>query len=109
MQWVPQAAPDSATLPPWFDGAMIDALADALVERIAPRVLEQLRPVQHRVVLHDDDVLDSKEAVEYCRIASLDALHRLSAAGTIPTLQRKPGGRLRFRKCDLDDWLAGDL
>jgi hypothetical protein len=102
----PKQTPD---LPPWIEPAVLDALADALADRLAARILDQLRPVQGSRVLKDDDLLDSREAIDYCRIPSLDALHRLTAAGSIPSQQRVPGGRLKFRKRDLDDWLDGSV
>jgi hypothetical protein len=92
------------TLAVQLDAATIELLADAVADRIVSRI-----PAAHDRHLDDDAILDSREAVSYLKLPSLDALHRETAAGTIPSLQRKPRGRLKFRKRDLDDWLAGEM
>jgi len=87
-----------------LDEDQLEHLADAVAARIAGRA-----PASQDRQLDDDAILDSREAVDYLRLPSLNSLHRLTAAEGIPSLQRVPRGRLRFRKRDLDDWLAGDV
>jgi Helix-turn-helix domain len=91
-------------LPPWFDAAMIDALADALADRIVSKIpVAQVDPP-----MNDDTVLDSREAAEYLRLPSTNALHKITARGEIVCEARdRPRQHLRFRKRSLDDYLAG--
>lgn len=87
-----------------LDAATIDALADAVADRIAA----QLPAAQDRH-LADDDILDSREAAAYLRL-SMDGLYKRTARGEIQTLDRGgKGNRLRFRKRWLDDWLEGEV
>lgn len=67
----------------------LDRVADAVASRIAAPVASPW--------------LDSRAAVEYLRLPSLDALHRLTAAGAVPHV--KQGGRCLFHRAELDDWL----
>lgn len=49
------------------------------------------------------EVLTSEQAAEYLKLTT-DALKRLARAGRVPAA--KVGRRWRFRKADLDEWLA---
>jgi excisionase family DNA binding protein len=50
-----------------------------------------------------DRWLNTREAAAYLGI-SVNALHRLTAARSIPFEQHAPGARCYFRRVDLDAW-----
>jgi excisionase family DNA binding protein len=72
-----------------------DDLAD-LAERLAPF----LRPTAST---GDDRWLTTQQAAEYLGM-SVHALHKLTAARSIPFSQAGPGARCYFRRSDLDEW-----
>lgn len=77
------------------------ALSPEAVEQIAGRVAELIGtpPVEDRW-------MDAKDAAEYLAIP-LSTLHKLTAADAIPHSQDCPGGKLYFKRSDLDKWRQG--
>ena len=71
---------------------------DALVDLLASRISESLGAGTVA-----DEWLNSREAVSYLRLPSLDALHRLTARNAIP--HSKVNGRCVFSKPELKLWL----
>jgi len=88
----------SSSLTALLDALDDDAL-DALAERLAPHLAERLAAGARR----PDGWLDARGAAAYLGI-SRHALHRLSAERRLPCSQQRPGGRLYFRRDDLDRW-----
>ena len=87
---------DLATL---FLANLDEAALDTLAERLAPRLalrFESLTPQR-------DEWLDARSAAIYLGL-TLHALHKHSAARTIPFEQNKPGGKLWFKRDQLDAW-----
>jgi excisionase family DNA binding protein len=79
--------------------ALDEAALDSLADRLAPRIAERLVEV-------DDRWLSTTEAASYLGV-SIHALHKLTAARTIPFEQEGPGCRLWFRRSELDCWRRG--
>lgn len=77
----------------------LDALADAVAERVAVRLADLL----HEQRQSSDSWLDSKQAASYLGV-SLSTVHRLTAARAIPFEQSAPGAKCWFRKALLDAW-----
>ncbi len=94
------------------DGALARALVlslddealDLLVDRLAPRIQERLRDRADRDI--SDEWLDSKRAAAYLGV-SVNAIHKLTAARTIPFEQDSPGCKCWFRRAELDQWRRG--
>jgi excisionase family DNA binding protein len=81
---------------------VIDALADALVERIAAKL-----PAAQTRERQADDVLTSREAADYVRL-TMQAFYKRTGRGEIAVMDRGgPGNSMRFRRQALDDWLEG--
>lgn len=77
-----------------------DTLVSALAEAVAERVVSRLeRDWSHQ----PDGWLTSHEAADYLGL-SLDALHKLTSARTVPFSQDAPGAKLWFLRSDLDAW-----
>jgi hypothetical protein len=76
---------------------------DALVQRLAPLLREQLALTGPR----DDGWLDAKRAADYLSI-SANAIHRLTSARQIPFEQDGPGCKCWFRRSELDTWRRGE-
>ena len=55
----------------------------------------------------DADIFKTSEAAKYCRLGE-STLERFRVAGNGPAYL-KLGGAVRYRRCDLDAWLAGRL
>ncbi len=70
------------------------AFADLVADRVTQRLLD------HR---DDDGWLNAREASAYLGV-SVDALHKRTAARTIPFSQGGPGCKLFFRRSELDRW-----
>jgi excisionase family DNA binding protein len=83
------------------DPDTLDGLTDAVADRIAPLLMSAL--VERLALIAHDKWLDSREAADYLAI-SLDTLHRLTSARDIPFVQDQAGGRLYFRRAELDQW-----
>ena len=82
------------------------ALLDALDADALDRLAEQLAPrLAGRLAADDgpDRWLDARGAADHLAL-SVHALHRLSADRRIPAAQDRPGGRLYFRRSELDRW-----
>jgi excisionase family DNA binding protein len=79
-------------------------LDDDDVERIAAAVadlvIERLRDPST-----PDEWMTTQDASVYLGITT-NALHKLTAARQIPFSQENPGGKLFFRREDLDAWRA---
>lgn len=75
---------------------------DLLVERLGPR----LRSVQPTSLPAVDRWMDSAGAADYLGI-SRNALHKHTAARTVPFEQSEPNGKLWFRAAELDEWRRG--
>jgi hypothetical protein len=98
--------PTIPTLPPLvvqLDAATIDALADAVADRIVSRL-----PAAEQRRLDGDEIFNSREAAAYLKLPSINALHKLTASGELRSEDRgTKGARLRIRKSWCDDWLEG--
>ncbi|MGB0094531.1 MAG: helix-turn-helix domain-containing protein [Solirubrobacteraceae bacterium] len=81
-----------------------DEALDLLVDRLAPRIHARLRDRADRHL--SDEWLDSKRAAAYLGV-SVNALHKLTAARTIPFEQDSPGCKCWFRRAELDKWRRG--
>jgi excisionase family DNA binding protein len=75
-----------------------DDLAE-LAARLAPYLpaTEQAQP---------DRWLTTKQAAEHLGLTT-NALHRMTAARTVPFEQDAPGGKCWFKRSDLDAWRCG--
>ena len=93
------AASDLASI---FIAALDEHALDTLAERLAPKLDPRLRPAAPRA----DDWLDARGAASYLGL-TLNALHKHTAARTIPFEQNAPGGKLWFKRDQLDGWRRG--
>ena len=86
---------------------LADALLNALDADALDRLAEQLAPRLAGRLAADapepDRWLDTRGAADHLAL-SVHALHRLSADRRIPAAQDKPGGRLYFKRSELDRW-----
>ena len=82
--------------------ALDDDALDRLAERLAPRLAGRLA-VGTGPEPEPDRWLPAREAADHLGV-SIHALHRLSADRRIPASQDRPGGRLYFRRSELDRW-----
>lgn len=82
--------------------AFLDAFDDdslkLLAAKLAPHIERRLRPAEG-----SDGWLDSRGAAEYLSL-SVDALHKLTSAQTIPFEQDAAGCKCWFLRSELDDW-----
>jgi len=84
------------------------SLARALLEQFGPNDLAELAD-RLRLYLpptpepNGDEWLDSKRAAAHLGI-SMATLRRLIAAKDIPVHQERAGGRIYFRRAELDQW-----
>jgi excisionase family DNA binding protein len=82
------------------------SLARALIEELGPddlaELAERLAPYLP-VPSADDPWLSTRDAAAYLGIP-VSALHRLTAARTIPFFQEAPRARCFFKRSDLDRW-----
>lgn len=84
-------------------GALItDSVADLIADRVADRVAERLRA--GAVAAPADDYLTPKEAATVLKL-SWKRLETLRREGGGPAYS-KPGGRIRYKRSDLDAWLT---
>lgn len=78
--------------------ATVEQFLDALAERLADPDVSRTR---------DDDAgdrwLDSKAAADHLGITR-EALYKRTRRGLIPATQESRGGKLFFRRSDLDRW-----
>jgi excisionase family DNA binding protein len=82
--------------------ALLAALDDGDLAELASR----LAPFLPAPPTTDDRWFTSSEAAEHLGL-SLNALHKLTAARTIPFEQKTPGCKCWFRRSDLDRWRDG--
>jgi excisionase family DNA binding protein len=89
--------------------AIVDSLDDAGLELLA----ERLRPwlvdaVAERLAgrIQGDRWLSTREASEYLGL-TVTALHKLTAARSVPFAQDVAGGKLWFKRSELDAWRRG--
>jgi excisionase family DNA binding protein len=88
------------------------ALARALLADLEP---EDLRVLANRLAPYlpapstpvEDRWLNTREAAGHLGV-SVHALHKLTAARSIPFEQDGPGARCYFRRSDLDAWRGGE-
>jgi hypothetical protein len=85
-----------------FVAALDDRALDTLAERLAPRLDPRLRPAAPPT----DEWLDARGAAAYLGL-TLNALHKHTAARTIPFEQNIAGGKLWFKRDRLDAWRRG--
>jgi hypothetical protein len=85
-----------------FVAALDDRALDTLAERLAPRLDPRLTPAAPRA----DEWLDARGAAAYLGL-TLNALHKHTAARTIPFEQNIAGGKLWFKRDQLDAWRRG--
>jgi len=57
------------------------------------------------ILLNYDGWLDKHEAADYCKM-SPSSLEKLIRRQAIPFHQRKKGGKILFKKSELDEWLT---
>lgn len=84
-----------------MNGIDVDALLDQLADRVADRIMERLSFTQPAP--EPDRWMNSAEAAAYLGTTA-NALHKLTSARTVPFEQDAPGGRLYFKRSDLDAW-----
>ena len=80
--------------------ALDEAALDRLAEKLGPRLAGSLAAGAGP---EPDRWLTTREAAAHIGV-SVHALHRLSADRRIPASQDRPGGRLYFRRSELDRW-----
>ena len=80
--------------------ALDDSTLDVLAARLAPRLLGHLSAT---VASDGDGWMDSRQAAHYLGV-TMPALYRLSAARRLPSVQACNGGKLWFRRAQLDEW-----
>lgn len=85
--------------------ALLDALDDDDLDRLAERLAPRLagRVAGDGADGNADGWLDARAAAEYLGISRY-ALHRLSSDRRLPCSQERPGGRLYFKRSELDRW-----
>jgi excisionase family DNA binding protein len=80
-------------------GDLLDGLDATDLGRLAAR----LAPFLPSPTPSDDGWIDAKEAAAYLGLP-LSAIHKWSAARTIPCEQERPGAKLYFQRSALDEW-----
>jgi hypothetical protein len=80
--------------------ALVDSLDDAALDELAAKLAPRLAA---RLGQDGDEWLDAKRTAAYLGM-SIHALHRLTAARTIPFHQDHPNARLWFRRSEVDAW-----
>ncbi len=85
--------------------AVVDSLddeaLDLLARKLAPRLISHL-PGDRQI----DPWLSAGDAARHLGL-TLNAIHKLTAARTIPFEQEGPGCKLWFRRSELDRWRQG--
>lgn len=92
-------APNRVSLFGFDEASFFDALLDRIADRLVAAVVARLGsdPAGH------DEWLDSRQAAEYLGLHR-DTLRRLAAARAIPAEQDGRGCKLFFRREVLDEW-----
>ena len=83
---------------------LVDALSDEAIERFAARLSPFLRSSAAQECA--GGWLGAREAAAYLGM-SVTALHKLTAARSIPFEQDAPGCKLWFQRSELDRWRRG--
>jgi excisionase family DNA binding protein len=87
----------------------MSGLAQALLAELGPddlaELARRLAPFLPQPATTGDGWLTTAQAAEHLGV-SVHALHRLTAARTIPFHQDGPGARCYFKRSDLDAWRA---
>lgn len=88
-------------------------IARALVDEISrdPAALERLAELlaphlSSNVGEVEDGWMSTKDAAAYLGLTP-NALHRLTAARSVPFAQEMPGGKCWFLRSELDEWRRG--
>lgn len=84
------------------------ALLDSLDEDDLAELAERLASFLPAPAITDDRWLTSREAAEHLGL-SLNALHKRTRRHEIPAVQESDGGKLYFRRSDLDRWRLNQL
>jgi excisionase family DNA binding protein len=87
-----------------LDCAAIDRLLDRMSEDALARLALRLRP--HLDAVEPDRWLTTAEAAAYLGCTE-NAVHKLTAARAVPFEQGCPGGKLYFKRSQLDAWREG--
>jgi excisionase family DNA binding protein len=90
---------------PVFGLALDVSTCMCIAEHLAARMA--LPVVRFDDVAEPDGWLDTKQAAEYVSL-TVAALHRHTAARTIPFEQDAPGGKCWFKRSELDAWRRGE-
>ncbi len=88
--------PPVALLPCFRMGVTTIELPPELIETIARRAAELVAP-------SDDGWIDAKTAAHYLGLPP-STVHKLTASRSIPFSQDCPGGKLYFKRSELDRW-----
>ena len=83
--------------------ALVEALDDEALVQLAARLAPYLPQPAPAV---EDRWMDAGEAAAYLGL-SRNALHKLTAARTVPFEQDAPGGKCWFKRSELDAWRRG--
>jgi excisionase family DNA binding protein len=84
---------------------MVRAILDEIKAEELRELAEMLAPYLPDTSPRSDAWMESREAASYLGI-STNALHKLTAARTIPFEQKVPGGKCYFKRSALDAWRA---
>lgn len=100
--------PDARTTDTITGSAAAAALVLDAVRAMSPAQLNGLRALLDldRAPAVLDGWMTTAEAAVYLGL-TVAALHRLTAARTVPFEQDVPGGKCWFKRSDLDDWRRG--
>jgi len=83
-----------------LDDQDLERLAVRLVDRVGPRLLELLGP---GLATPEDGWMPTAEAARYLGLTT-NALHKLTAARAVPFEQDGRGGKMWFKRSELDSW-----
>ena len=78
-----------------------ESVLEELVSRIKQRVLDELGGESPP---GGDRWMNAREAAAYLGYGSVSPLHKLTAGRRIPFTQDVEGGKLWFKRSELDDW-----
>jgi excisionase family DNA binding protein len=96
-------------MPSPFVRGLLDELAEdpAARTRLAEIIAPVLRSELGGIDSDDDRWLTAREAAAYVGL-SVQALYRHTSARTIPFEQTETGGKMWFKRADLDRWRRGE-
>ena len=84
------------------DSSILEQLLDHIADRLPAVITARIGMRGDR----PDEWFDSRHAAEYLGVHR-DTLRKLAAERAIPSEQDGPGGKLYFRRSDLDAWRNG--